>query len=91
MVESSGLLNRRTGKTGTGGSNPPLSARAFLAEPNETPLSLLTRNIPVVEQVHFVLGKQRVSRVSLALRVWVLICVWQPAGIGGTYEGILAF
>ena len=26
MVESSGLLNRRTGKTCTGGSNPPLSA-----------------------------------------------------------------
>gem|GEM_PF-5250996 len=28
MVESNGLLNRRTGLTRTGGSNPPLSAKA---------------------------------------------------------------
>jgi hypothetical protein len=29
VVESSGLLNRRTVKNCTGGSNPPLSARSF--------------------------------------------------------------
>jgi squalene-hopene/tetraprenyl-beta-curcumene cyclase len=32
VVESSGLLNRRTGKTCTGGSNPPLSASIFFQQ-----------------------------------------------------------
>ena len=31
MAETNGLLNRRTGKSGTEGSNPSVSANPFLA------------------------------------------------------------
>ncbi len=47
MVESSGLLNRRSVKNATGGSNPPLSARV-----SGVPHYLLTRQVcffPVLE------------------------------------------
>ena len=45
MVESSGLLNRRTVKNCTGGSNPPLSASTF----NRFSLRLLLRFSAIVE------------------------------------------
>ena len=37
MAETNGLLNRRTGKSGTEGSNPSVSARTpYISEPQRT-------------------------------------------------------
>ncbi len=46
MVESSGLLNRRSVKNATGGSNPPLSARSIFVTSNASSDLVLKQQIP---------------------------------------------
>ncbi len=46
MVESSGLLNRRSVKNATGGSNPPLSARSIFITSNASSDQVLKQQIP---------------------------------------------
>ena len=71
MAEGSGLLNRRTGLTGTGGSNPPLSAISFIPETLMKTFTKIALVLAAVIAIPF-LGELIISSYDIATNPWTL-------------------